>query len=194
MRTTVLTLALALAACASQPKPVTPTAVAAESNVDVCVIDTIAPGGMMSINAISVPATHDTVVIQPQGRVPIAQLTAGPAILSQATWITSKKPLTISAAGGRVIFKPTGQPRTFEIGRIMLLAMMRGVPVFATPSEAAALRPELEALAARGIDLEKALATHATLRRQADKLNTLYMPTSLVGCMFQQFNRVTRRR
>jgi hypothetical protein len=187
--------ALLLTACAAQPKAatVTPVTAAAESNIEVCVVDTIAPGGMMEISAIAVPANHDTVVIQPEGRVAIGQLTAGPKVLSQAAWISTKQPLTLSASGGRVVFRPSGSPRAFTSGQVALLGMMRGTPVFAKPAEGGAMRAEVEALAARGVDLEKALSQRASLRKQIDKINSLYIPSALVGCVFQQFNRVTRR-
>jgi hypothetical protein len=194
-RTTLLLATTLLAACAANPKPAAPPAatVAAESNIQVCVIDTIAPGGMMTISAIAVPASHDTVVIQPEGRVSIGKLTAGPKVLAEATWITAKNPLTLSAAGGRVVFKPAGTAKPFATGQVALLGMMRGVPVFAKPTEGGAMRAEVESLSARGIDLEKALAQRLSLRRQFDKINALYIPTALVGCSFQQFSRVTKR-
>ncbi|HEX6558983.1 MAG TPA: hypothetical protein VF021_05955 [Longimicrobiales bacterium] len=187
-----LAIALAAAACASAPKSAgTP---GAESNIQLCIVDTIAPGGMMTIGAIHVHATNDTVILQPEGRVPVAKAVAGPKVLSQATWITAKQPLQLTTARGRIRFVRSGQPKTFAPGKIALLAMMRGVPVFALGREGGAMRPELESLAARSIDLERALQQRVSLRRQMDRVKTLYIPTSLVGCVFQPFTRAAAPR
>lgn len=186
-RAGVLLLAAMAAACASsQSKPRDGTA---ESNIQVCVVDTIAPGGMMSIGAIHVHATKDTVILQPEGRVPIARAVAGPKVLSQATWISAKQPLQLTTANGRVRYNPSGRAKTYAPGKIALLGMLRGVPVFAVPTEGGPMRAEVESLAARGVDLEKALQQRASLRRQVVRVKTLYIPTSLVGCVFQPFTR-----
>ena len=55
------------------------------------------------------------------------------------------------------------------------------------PSEEEWMRAEVEALAAQGSDLEKALQQRAGLRRQMARVKVLYAPTSVVGCVFQGF-------
>jgi len=184
----ILVLTVALGACASGQKTTT-APIGAESNIQVCVVDTIAPGGMMTVSAIHAQATHDTLILQREGRVKIHEAVAGPKVLSQAAWISARQPLQLTSANGRVRYAQAGKPKALAPGRIVLLGMMRGLPVFALPSEGGAMRAELESLAARGIDLEKSLQQRATLRRQLVRVRTLYVPTSLVGCVFQQFTR-----
>ena len=46
-----------------------------------------------------------------------------------------------------------------------------------------------EALAAQGHDLVRALQKSSGLRRQMNRVRTIYLPTSLVNCVFQQFRR-----
>jgi hypothetical protein len=185
---------LLISACASSREAGVVASRATESKVEVCVVDTIAPGGMMPIGAIHVHATNDTLVLQSSGRVPLRQIVRGPKVLSEAKWITSKEPLQLTAASGKVRFVASGAPRPFALSKIVLLGMMRGLPLFAAPAEVTPVRPEIESLAARGIDLEKALAQRVTLRRQLDKIKTLYAPVSLTGCTFQALTKEVRRR
>lgn len=165
-----------------------------ESKIEVCVIDTVAPGGMMAIGAVRVHATNDTLVMQSVGRVPLREIVRGPRVLAEAKWISPRTPLQLNTASGRVRFLRTGQPKVFAQGRLILLGMMRGVPIFALPAEAGAMRPEIEALAARGIDLETALSQRVSLRRQMSRVNALYIPVSLTGCTFQKFAKSRPRR
>ena len=182
---------LLLAACAPKQKPPEVSS-PVESNITVCVIDTLAPGGMMNVGAIYSRATNDTVVVQSSGRVKLSQIVGSPKTLSAATWITAKQPLQLVAASGRVRFMPSGAAKTMAPGSIVLLGMMRGLPVFALPNEGGPMRPELESLAAKGVDLERALSQRLTLRRQLDKVRSLYIPVSLTGCQFQTFARARR--
>ena len=193
MRPFLFVVMIALAGCGPKAT-VTPSASAAgESRIQVCVIDPIVPGGMMTINATHVRATGDTLVMQSEGRVPIERVVRGPKVLADAKWITPRTPLQLNAASGRVTFAPNAQRRVYAPGKIVLLGVMRGLPLYVLPAEGGAMRPELEALAARGMDLEKALQNSRTLRRQLDRVKTLYAPVALTGCAFQQFAKVVRR-
>ncbi|MGQ0561028.1 MAG: hypothetical protein ACT443_04045, partial [Gemmatimonadota bacterium] len=193
MRRFIAIATIALAACSAKQQPAPAALGAAESRIEVCVVDTIAPGGMMTLGAMRVHATGDTLVLQSEGRVPLRTIVQGPKVLSEATWITARAPLQLRAASGRVRFAKSGEPRVMAPGSIVLLGIMRGLPLYALPAEGAALRPELEALAARGVDLEKALQQRLTLRRQLDRVRTLYLPTALAGCSFQGFTKARRR-
>ena len=189
-------LALLSGACAAG-KPKADPAIQPDIPIEVCIIDTIAPGGMMTIGALHVRATNDTVILQPEGRVPIARAVAGPRVLAEATWTDAKTPIQLAGANGRVRFALSGSPRVQNPGKVALLAMMRGAPIFTVPSEGGRMRAELESFAARGMDLEKALQQRATLRRQLENVQALYIPTKLVGCEFQRFVKMkvtTRRR
>lgn len=181
-----------LAGCAHKQQPAA-TAVPAETHIQICVVDTIAPGGMMNIGAIVSTARGDTTVLQSEGRVPLRQLVAGPKVLSQATWINARQPLQL-AAGTRLRFAPTGAPRAYAAGTLGLLGVFRGLPIFVRAGEQGRMRAEVEALSARGIDLEKALQQRATLRRNAERLTNLYVPTALAGCVFQQLRKTQARR
>lgn len=195
MRSLFYVLLPLLAACAAKsPAPEPATAAPTENKLQLCVIDTIAPGGMMSIGAIHVIATNDTLILQQEGRIPIAKALAGPKVLREATWMGPKSPILITRASGRAVYAQTGTPKVQQPGKVALLAMMRGVPIFAAPGEGGPMRAELEALAARGVDLENALRQRSSLRRQMDRVQTLYVPTSLVGCEFQAFTAPRRRR
>jgi hypothetical protein len=194
MRSFLIVVSSALVACAPQQTAAPATAASAESKIEVCVIDPVVPGGMMTVAATHVHATGDTLVMQSEGRVPIARLVAGPKILTEATWITPRTPLQLAAESGRVTFAMNTQPRIFAPGKIVLLGVMRGLPLYVLPAEGGAMRPEVEAMAARGVDLEKALQQSRTLRRQLDRVKTIYAPVSLTGCAFQQFSKVQRRR
>jgi hypothetical protein len=184
---------IALVGCGPK-ETVTPSANAAgESKIQVCVIDPIVPGGMMTIDATHIRATNDTLVLQKDGRVPIARVVRGPKVLGDAKWITPRTPLQLTAASGRVTFRPNAR-RVYAPGKIVLLGVMRGMPLYVLPAEGGAMRPEIEALAARGMDLEKALQQSRTLRRQLDRVKSVYAPVALTGCAFQQFAKVQPRR
>ena len=193
MRRFYLIVMAALAGCGPKQTVSPPASASAESKIQVCVIDPIVPGGMMTINATHVRTTGDTLVMQSEGRVPIARVVRGPKVLAEAKWITPRAPLQLNAASGRVTFALNPQRRVFAPGKIVLLGVMRGLPLYVLPAEGGAMRPELEALAARGVDLEKALQQSRTLRRQLDRVKTLYAPVALTGCAFQQLAKVQRR-
>jgi hypothetical protein len=185
-----LTAVTALTASCAQHTAAPRAVVPQSSAIQVCVVDTIVPGGMMTISA--TVAGADTTVLTEKGRVPIMASVAGPKTLQEATWINAKTPLQLATSGGRVRFAPSGAAHTYAPGRVMLLGVMRGLPLFALGSEAAGMRPEVESLAAKGVDLEKALQQNARLRTQAARIRSLYVPTSLVGCELQPFSRLKR--
>lgn len=141
----------------------------------------------MMVSAIRDAVTKDTALMQPEGRVPIARVVAGPRV-----W--TKGPVQLTTTAGQVSYQPSGKPRAFAPGKITLLGMVRNVPVFAAPRDAGPLRPEVEALAAEGSDLEKSLQKRLRLRRQMSTVRTLYVPTSLVNCTFQTLTRPAPRR
>jgi hypothetical protein len=120
--------------------------------------------------------------LQADGRVPIEKITAGSKVWRSGT-------VQLTTGTGRVRFAPSGKPRVFAPGKITLLGMIGSVTVFANPADAGPMRPQIEALAARGKNLEQALQSTPALRRQMSKVRTLYMPTSLVNCEFQTFKR-----
>lgn len=140
----------------------------------------------MSIGAIVVPG--DTVVMQSEGRVPVNQMLAGPKVLSEAKWIPANRPLDLGA-GGRLRYGRNGAPKFYAPGSISLLGMFRGTPVF-VDRKSLKIRPQLEALSARGVDLEKALRQQSNLRREVERITELYIPTALAGCQFQPFRKV----
>jgi hypothetical protein len=183
---------LILAGCASakpEPQPVV-VSTPVETSVKLCVVDTVAPGGMMVISAIQSGA--DTTVLQASGRVPIQQAVAGPKVIGDVTFVTAKQPLSLGGASRRVRYAWTGSPRTFAPGSIGLLGMFRGLPLYALLNEGGPMRGEVESYAARGMDLEKALSSSARLRSQLSKVRFLYAPVSLVGCSFQTLGRLKR--
>lgn len=185
MRSEILILVVvATSGCAAKgtPASVSTSGTGAEKRVQVCVVDPIAPGGMMTLSAMHVEGTRDTTVLQANGRVPVARTLTGAKV-----WRSG--PLLLTTGSGRTRFSPSGKPRAVEPGKITLLGMVGSVPIFAGPADAGPMRAEVEALAASGSDLEKSLRARVSLRRQMSKVRTLYMPTSLVNCVFQTFKR-----
>jgi hypothetical protein len=183
MHLKILLATIAISGCAA--KSSAPVAIAntpAANRIQVCVIDPVVPGGMMTVSAIHPAGTADTLVLQANGRVPIEKITAGSKVWRSGT-------LQLTTGSGRVRFAPSGKPRVFVPGKITLLGMIGSVTVFANPADAGPIRPQIEALAARGKNLEQALQSTPALRRQMSKVRTLYMPTSLVNCEFQTFKR-----
>jgi hypothetical protein len=181
MRLTILIAAFAMCGCAA--KSSAPAANAAdERRFQLCIVDPIAPGGMMTVSAIHVRSTNDTMLLQAKGRVRVAQAVAGPKV-----WKSG--PLQLTAASGRLRFNPSGRPRAFAPGKISLLGVVGDLPVFANPADAAPMRPEIEALAASGSDLEQTLKKRPALRRRLDRVRTLYVPTNLSNCTFQTLTR-----
>lgn len=179
---------IALAGCAARSSAPVATIGSSGAPVQVCIVDTIAPGGMMTVSAIRDTLTNDTTVLQSSGRMPIAKVVAGPSV-----W--NKQPLQLTTSAGKVRYAASGKTRVFEPGKIMLLGMVKNTPVFAGPKEVAPMRPEIEALAATGSDLEQALQKRPALRRRMNAIRTVYVPTSLVNCTFQTLTRpATRRR
>ena len=179
---------IAIGACAPKTPTVEAPPAAAEQNIQLCVVDTIAPGGMMTIGAIVVPATNDTLVLHSEGRIPVRELVAGPQVLCDAKWLSVRQPLQLA----RLRFAPNGTARAFAPGALTLLGMYRGLPVFVKAGDERRMRPELEALAARGVDLEKALQQRSSLRRAAERLSTVYVPAALTGCVFQPLVKTRR--
>lgn len=180
-----LILAVILSGCAARSSAPVNTTVSNETRVQVCVIDTIAPGGMMTLSAIHNVATNDTLVLQADGRVDIDSVVAGPKV-----W--TRGPIQLRTTAGNVRFNPSGTPKAFAPGKITLLGILNGLPVFANPGDASSMRAEIEALAATGVDLDQALAKRAGLRRSMNRIRTLYVPTSLVNCTFQTLTRPRR--
>ena len=177
-----------MSGCAAKSSaPVAANNAANEARVQVCVVDTIAPGGMMTISAIHNTVTNDTLVLEASGRVAIEQVVAGPKV-----WTAG--PIQLRTTVGAVRFNPAGSPKAFAPGKITLLGVLNGLPVFANPGDASPIRPEIEALAATGVDLDQALEKRLALRRRMDRIRTLYVPTSLVNCTFQTFTRPAQRR
>ena len=188
MQLAPIALIALIAACASKAPP-PPPAPTAETKVEVCVVDPVAPGGLMTISAIHVHSSNDTVVVQSEGRVLLDSAVAGPRVLSEATWITARTPLQFQTSAGRYNWVPAGAERVMLPGKVVLLGTVRGLPIYALPGEGGPMRAEVEALAAQGIDLDKALQQRASLRRQMARVKPLYVPTSIVGCKFQLFGR-----
>ena len=184
MRSMLLLATMAICGCAA--KSSAPVAVPAntpvENRVQVCVVDPIVPGGMMTVSGVHMEGTRDTTVLQADGRVPVAQITAAAKVWRSGT-------MQLNTSAGRVRYAPSGQPRVFEPGKITLLGSIGSVPVFASPADAGPMRAEIEALAASGSVLVAALQKSAALRRQMNKVRTIYLPTSLVNCVFQTFKR-----
>jgi hypothetical protein len=186
MRIPILIAAFAICGCAA--KSSAPVANAAdERRFQLCIVDTIAPGGMMTVSAIHVLSTNDTMLLQSKGRVPVAKAVAGPKVWKGG-------PVQLTTSSGRVRFNPTGRPRKFAPAKITLLGMVGNLPVFANPAEAAPMRPEIEALAAGGRDLEQTLKSRPAIRRRMDRVRTLYVPTSLSNCTFQTLARAGARK
>ncbi|HUP89285.1 MAG TPA: hypothetical protein VM100_08045 [Longimicrobiales bacterium] len=175
-----LFIVVVLAACAK--KQTVQPVVSATSNeivMQVCTVDTIAPGGMMMINAIR--TTTDTVVVQANGRVYISQVVAAAPVMRESSVSLSK-----------TRYVKSGTPKTYAPGSIVLLGVLRGLPLYALATEGGPMRAEVEAAAVKGKDLEKALAGSARLRTQMGKVRFLFVPTHSVGCTFQQLARVKR--
>lgn len=185
----LLPILLLLTGCAPK-KAVQPVAVSNTTTaIELCVVDTIAPGGMMNISASLIGS--DTTVLQPEGRVPIQKAVEGPKVLGESKWITAHI-ITLRSSAGRVRYQLNGAPKTFAPGQISLLGMIRGTPIFARGAEGGPMRPEIESFAAKGSDMEKALSSSVRLRQQLSKVRFLYVPVNLVGCSFQAFARLRR--
>lgn len=185
MRWTIIAAVLFSSGCAansSAPVAANNNAKGPEKRIQACIVDTIAPGGMMTVSAIHVLTSNDTMLLQANGRVPISKAVAGPR-----TWTNG--PVQLTTTAGRVSYSPSGKPRTYAPGKIVLLGVHEKVPIFGNPVDVGAMRPEVEALAAKGVSLDKALKTRVALRRRMDKVRTLYVPTSLSNCMFQTLTR-----
>lgn len=175
-----LFMVVMLAGCAAKRSvPAVAPATSNEAALQLCAVDTIAPGGMMMINAIR--TATDTVVVQANGRVPISQVVADAPPLREG-----------SISLNRIRYIKSGTPKSVAPGSITLLGSRGGLPLFALSSEGGPMRAEIEALAAQGKDLEKALAGSARLRSQLRKVRFLYVPNESVGCIFQKFARVRR--
>lgn len=173
--------------CAARSSAPVATTGSAGTKVQVCIVDTIAPGGMMTVSAIRTDATKDTVLLQSSGYKPIEKVVAGPKV-----W--QRGPVQLTTAAGKVSYVASGKPRPFAPGKITLLGMVKNLPVYADPRVAAPMRPEIEALAATGADLEKAFQKRPALRKRMNAVRTLYVPTSLVNCTFQTLTRPGSRR
>src|SRR5690349_10269357 len=106
MHLRILLATIAISGCAAKQSsaPVAVPNTPAANRIQVCVVDPVVPGGMMTVSAIHPEGTADTLVLQADGRVPIANLTAGSKVWRSGT-------LQLTTSTGRVRFAPSGKPR-----------------------------------------------------------------------------------
>ena len=128
MKRTLIAAMLLTSGCAANSGAPVGANAGPEKRIQACIVDTIAPGGMMTVSAIHLTSSNDTMLLQKNGRVPISEAVAGPRV-----W--TKGPVQLTSASGRVNFAPSGKPKAFAPGKIVLLGMHDKVPIFGNPAD-----------------------------------------------------------
>lgn len=157
----------------AQPQPQPP----AEQAVSVCVVDPSAAGGVRTISAMYRPATRDTVVSGVSYRSSLPTVT----VASNATWFTSGAPARVTSGNRRLEWVAYGSPRSVS-GEMMVLGTLDNVPVYAAASDVASIRARFNA----NTPLATSLGNDRALWTSLENVRSLYVPTDVVGCRFQE--------
>lgn len=167
------------------PPPAPPPA-PREEQITVCVIDPATSGGMRSVSAVRVLSTGDTMVVRGADRVPFNTTVPTVTVVGTTDWYIAGRPLAVPIAQRQAQYLATGRASPMGTGQLVLVGSVQGVPLYAERSTLGASADRLQQMNANGpIDLAATLRTDAELRTTFASVQTLYVPSQTVGCVFQ---------
>lgn len=172
-----------------EPEPV-------EERISVCVIDPSAAGGVARIDAIYLPETGDTLVVDGATRRPFATAVPGTMLAGEAQWLVRGEPLTLAADGDLTYEYTTWQSgRVIDAPSLTYLGTARGLPVYASTDDIRDLRQRFAtARGTAGDDLAAVFAANPDLLAGLDDVEFLYVPLRSAGCVFQAMRMVEQVR
>lgn len=171
----------------AQPAPPPPPRV---DDINVCVLDPGAPGGMRTQSAQFRYASGDTVVIRGGNPVPLRQAIAAVPVARNADWYVQGTPFIMSMGRFTEEFVTFGRPTTVPCNSLVYVGTVNGYPIYVNPNDIADYRADLEAaVQAVDGDLAAALADNQTLREQFDTIRTIHVPMDGIGPVMQALNR-----
>ncbi|MGH7502707.1 MAG: hypothetical protein ACREL7_13250 [Longimicrobiales bacterium] len=172
-----------------QPPPPPPPPPPREDQISVCVVDPGAPNGMRMQSAVFRHANGDTVVVSGGQTTPLRQTVGNVPTAGQADWYVRGTPFVLTMGRAREEFVTYGQPTMMSSG-VTYVGMANGYPVYANTSDVSAFQSQLAtAVQAQNGDLGSALGGDAGLRTQFDRVMTIHVPMSVVGCRMQGLQR-----
>jgi len=160
-----------------------------EDQISVCVVDPGATGGLRMQNAVFRHASSDTVVVAGGQTTPLRQTVGNVATAANADWYVRGTPFVLTMGRAREEFVTYGQPSTMQSG-IVYIGVANGHPVYANASDVSAFQAQLAtAVQQRNGDLAAALGADNQLRTAFDRVTTIHVPMSVIGCRFQSLQR-----
>ena len=172
-----------------EPEPV-------EEAIMVCVVDPSADAGLMEVEAIYMPETGDTLVVQNGMRRDFATIVPDVMMANEVEWFVQNEPLTLETDGMTLEYTTWQSARMIDADQLYYVGMVRGLPVYANASDVADIRDEWEELrdAAMTDDVNELLEERAELAEELEEIQYLYVPLRPTGCVFQAVRQVEQVR
>ncbi|MCI0432216.1 MAG: outer membrane beta-barrel protein [Gemmatimonadetes bacterium] len=169
-----------------QPAPPPPPR---EDQISVCVVDPGASGGLRMQSAVFRHASSDTVVVSGDQTTPLRQTVGNVNTAANADWYVRGTPFVLAMGRAREEFVTYGQPSMMQSG-IVYIGMANNHAVYANASDVSAFQSQLAAaVQQRNGDLAGALGANNSLRTSFDRVNTIFVPMTVIGCRFQGLQR-----
>jgi hypothetical protein len=159
-----------------------------EEEIVVCVVDPTAPGGLVEVDAIYMPETRDTMVVEGEMRRDFSTVVPRVMVANEADWFVRGEPLQLAIAEDATLEYTTWQSaRMIPATQLTYLGMSRGLPVYAAADDVREIREEIEDArqAAMDDDLDDILEENAELAEAMEEVQYLYVPLRPTGCVFQ---------
>jgi hypothetical protein len=164
-----------------------------EDQIQVCVVDLTAPGGLRMQTATFRHAQGDTVVMVDGERRPLTQAVTPITTARGAGWFVRGEPLSMMVGRETVRFTPYQTAQQIQPDRLAYLGNIGGYPVFADRDEVADVITPLGTLRGTRTDAELGTLLAESDRRVRDTVQGvtyLYVPIDAYGCVFQPVQRL----
>jgi len=175
---------------APPPAPVVVAPTVTRSDINVCVVDPTAPGGIRMQTATLID-NRDTVVVVGGSDRPFRESVGNVMVATNADWYVQGRPLTMTIGTGKAEFATYGTPRMVEATDLAYLGTVNGYPVYADKDDVNDVIGEINDLnkAQSGRDLGEILNQQKDLREALSDVKVLYVPMNATGCVFQAVQR-----
>jgi hypothetical protein len=161
---------------APAPPPPPPPPVVTTQNVDVCVVDPTAPGGLRTVTAQFNPSTNDTTVMVNGTSMPLSQSVPNVTVASGQTWYVQGQPMIIGTGRSQIAYVSFGSARNIGASDLAYVGTLNGMPVYANRADVATMT-----IPANPGDIN----TNPTLVTGLRNVQVLYVPLTPTGCDFQ---------
>ncbi len=173
-----------------EPEPV-------EEDIVVCVVDPSADNGLVEVEAIYLPVTRDTMVMEGEMRRDFSTVVPRVTVANEADWFVQGEPLQIAIADDATLEYTTWQSaRVIPAAQLTYLGTARGLPVYAATDDVRDVWTRImEARrAAMGGALDAMLEEDAELAAAVEDIQYLYVPLRSTGCVFQAVRQIEQVR